>query len=108
MEGRLRASDTIARIGGDEFTILLPEISQEGDAITVARDLLGFFSEPFRIGGVRIDCTTSIGIAIYPARMGTMLRRSEKRGCGYVPGQGTGQEHICPFSGGTAGRGQGS
>jgi diguanylate cyclase (GGDEF)-like protein/PAS domain S-box-containing protein len=66
VEGRLRASDTIARIGGDEFTILLPEISQEGDAITVARDLLGYFSEPFRIGGVRIDCTTSIGIAIYP------------------------------------------
>jgi diguanylate cyclase (GGDEF)-like protein len=66
MEGRLRASDTIARIGGDEFTILLSEISQPGDAVTVGGNLLKLFSEPFRIDGASVDCTASIGIAIYP------------------------------------------
>ena len=66
MEGRLRASDTVARIGGDEFTILLSEISQPGDAVTVGGNLLKLFSEPFRIDGASVHCTASIGIAIYP------------------------------------------
>lgn len=107
VEGRLRASDTIARIGGDEFTILLPEISQEGDAITVARDLLGFFSEPFRIGGVRIDCTTSIGIAIYPedgSDVETLLKNADAA-MYQAKEQG---RNTYVYSPGIAGRGQGS
>jgi len=64
--GFLRRSDSIARMGGDEFLILLPEIERGEDADTIALKILDAFKDPFIIGAKEIYTTTSIGIAIYP------------------------------------------
>ncbi|MEA2013977.1 MAG: diguanylate cyclase, partial [Thermodesulfobacteriota bacterium] len=62
----LRKSDSIARMGGDEFMILLPEIERAEDACTIAMKILDAFKEPFVVGAQKLYTTTSIGIAVYP------------------------------------------
>ncbi|MBM3142479.1 MAG: diguanylate cyclase [Chloroflexi bacterium] len=66
LTGIMRKSDTIARIGGDEFILVLPQISQANDAAEFAQRILDAFQEPFVFGGYRLHITTSIGIAVYP------------------------------------------
>ena len=59
--------DYLARIGGDEFTLILPEIKDKGAAGIIAKRILSQFEEPFRIGDKEIFISTSIGIAMYPS-----------------------------------------
>ena len=66
LAGIIRKSDTVARIGGDEFVLVLPQISQANDVTKLAQRILDVFREPFVFDGHRLDITTSIGIAIYP------------------------------------------
>jgi diguanylate cyclase (GGDEF)-like protein/PAS domain S-box-containing protein len=66
LRGILRKSDTIARIGGDEFILVLPQISQANDVVEFAQRILDAFQEPFVFDDHRINITTSIGIAVYP------------------------------------------
>jgi diguanylate cyclase (GGDEF)-like protein/PAS domain S-box-containing protein len=62
----LRKSDTIARMGGDEFMLILPEIARVEDTARVAQKVLESFRGPFVLDGHEVHITTSIGIAIYP------------------------------------------
>ena len=66
LAGLLRQSDTVARMGGDEFLLLLPEISGREDAARVARKALEAFRKPFVFDDHKLNITTSIGIALYP------------------------------------------
>jgi diguanylate cyclase (GGDEF)-like protein/PAS domain S-box-containing protein len=63
----VRGSDTVSRQGGDEFVILLSEISHPEDAATSAKKLLVSISAPCSIGGHDLHIDGSIGISIYPA-----------------------------------------
>ena len=63
----LRKGDTIARIGGDEFTILLQSINRTEDAGKVAQKIIDTMKEPWTLGNHEFHITTSIGIAIYPS-----------------------------------------
>ncbi len=62
----LRKSDTVARMGGDEFLMLLPNIQTREDTDNVAAKILEVFDTPFRIDNHEIKVSTSIGIAVYP------------------------------------------
>ena len=62
----LRMEDTVARIGGDEFMLLLPEINRDEDVIVVAERILEAFQQPFKVDGYELHVTTSVGYAIYP------------------------------------------
>jgi diguanylate cyclase (GGDEF)-like protein/PAS domain S-box-containing protein len=64
--GCLRGSDTVSRLGGDEFTVILPAIPSIPDAEKVANKILTTLSHPFIIEGMTISVTTSIGISLYP------------------------------------------
>jgi diguanylate cyclase (GGDEF)-like protein/PAS domain S-box-containing protein len=62
----VRASDTVSRQGGDEFVILLSEITYPEDAATSARKILLSLNAPHSIGGHDLHIDGSIGISIYP------------------------------------------
>lgn len=62
----LRQVDTVGRYGGDEFVVLLPEITQEEDIGTVAGKLCDVFQKPFDLDGHEAVVNVSIGIAVFP------------------------------------------
>jgi len=62
----LRKSDVLARIGGDEFIVMLENIKDENEIKTVAEKILGCFTQPFLLNDQEVFVTTSIGIAVYP------------------------------------------
>jgi diguanylate cyclase (GGDEF)-like protein/PAS domain S-box-containing protein len=62
----VRAEDTVARMGGDEFTVLLSDVADGRGAATVARKILDSISAPVVIDGHELKVTTSIGIAVFP------------------------------------------
>jgi diguanylate cyclase (GGDEF)-like protein/PAS domain S-box-containing protein len=76
----IRADDTVARMGGDEFTVLLTDIKETGSSSIVAQKLLDAISRPMVIEGHEIYATTSIGVALFPddgSDAETLLRRSD-------------------------------
>ncbi|GAB6042714.1 two-component system response regulator [Endothiovibrio diazotrophicus] len=62
----VRSADTVARMGGDEFTVIVTDVVEEEDAARVARDLLDELHIPTTIRGHDIIVGASIGIALYP------------------------------------------
>jgi diguanylate cyclase (GGDEF)-like protein len=63
----IREGDTVARFGGDEFTLLIPRIDQVEDAAKIAQKILETLKIPFSIAEHELFLTTSIGISVHPA-----------------------------------------
>jgi diguanylate cyclase (GGDEF)-like protein/PAS domain S-box-containing protein len=66
LESCVRESDTIGRLGGDEFTVLVGQLHSMVDAQRLANTIIEKLAEPYQLGGERVSSSASIGIAIYP------------------------------------------
>lgn len=66
MTSTVRESDTVGRIGGDEFVVLLPQVEKWEDGVVLAKRLLEAINTPFKIEGNALEVSCSIGIAIFP------------------------------------------
>jgi diguanylate cyclase (GGDEF)-like protein/PAS domain S-box-containing protein len=66
LTGLLRKSDTVSRMGGDEFVLLLPTISPGSSAAVIAAKVVRAFRRPFVCDGHTLEVTASIGIAMFP------------------------------------------
>ncbi|NQD93742.1 EAL domain-containing protein [Pseudomonas sp. CrR25] len=75
----LRAQDTLARVGGDEF-VLLSELNERNDALSVASQIVELIGQPFQVGEHELRVSTSVGIVLYPgdgADQQTLLRNAD-------------------------------
>lgn len=66
IQTQLREEDMVARMGGDEFVVLIEDIKEPNDLATVCLKLLAHIGNPFEISGVSLSVTSSIGIAVFP------------------------------------------
>ncbi|HVW65168.1 MAG TPA: EAL domain-containing protein [Nitrosospira sp.] len=66
MQGSVRHTDTVSRLGGDEFIVLLSQIKTADDAAHVASKLIAVLTKPYRIEEHELRLSASIGISIYP------------------------------------------
>ncbi|HEX2831329.1 MAG TPA: diguanylate cyclase [Burkholderiales bacterium] len=81
LQGCVRASDTVARIGGDEFVVLLDDITRREDAVHIAAKVNAVLSAPFDVMGHELRIAASVGIAISPehgADTATLMRHGDK------------------------------
>jgi len=62
----LRDSDTVARMGGDEFAILLPKVTDRDRALQVAERVLAAINEPLYLDGHLVEVSASLGVALFP------------------------------------------
>ncbi|MBI3774659.1 MAG: EAL domain-containing protein [Gammaproteobacteria bacterium] len=67
MKSQIRRGDTLARMGGDEFTVILEELNEAGAAAAVAQKIIDVMARAFVVSGEEMFINTSIGIAIYPS-----------------------------------------
>lgn len=66
LRGTLRQSDTVARLSGDEFAVLMPELEHAEEAEALASKLVQILAQPFELAGRKLHLGVSVGVAIYP------------------------------------------
>ncbi|MEW6118314.1 MAG: EAL domain-containing protein, partial [Nitrospirota bacterium] len=66
LKASVREADMIARMGGDEYTILLSQVNHEEDIVTIVEKIIAAFKQPYSIDSRELHITVSIGISIYP------------------------------------------
>jgi diguanylate cyclase (GGDEF)-like protein/PAS domain S-box-containing protein len=94
LQGALRKTDTVARVNGDEFAVILPTIGDASGAVRIARRLLHLLEPPFLIEGHQVALSANIGIGLCPEHgtdADTLLRRAalavhqaKRTGVGYA------------------------
>jgi diguanylate cyclase (GGDEF)-like protein/PAS domain S-box-containing protein len=66
LRGQLRKGDTLARMGGDEFLLLVPNIAGSDNAMEIVRKILESFQEPFKLEEQELSTSVSIGFTVFP------------------------------------------
>ena len=94
----VRESDTVARMGGDEFTILLPETGDQVDTRAVAQKILDAMKTPVTLAGTDTVVTTSIGISLFPGDgrdAETLMKHAD---AAMYQAKGSGRASMCFFT----------
>ena len=94
---RYRQSDTLARIGGDEFALILDRIQERSDAQKAAENVLEVLKAPFALNGHSIQVTASVGISIFPDGhdYGQLLQQAD---CAMYAAKRSGKSRIVQYS----------
>jgi len=80
LTSRTRASDTLARVGGDEFVVMATDVETREAATEIAIDIPRCLSEPFVVDGVELTVAASVGVSLYPDdgdALATLLRLAD-------------------------------
>lgn len=94
----VRESDTVARVGGDEFVVLLPAIDVVPDALAVAEKIHDALIAPFALsGGHCVSISSSIGIAIYPEHGSNEVELTRHADAAMYEAKATGRDQFVVF-----------
>ena len=80
LTGAVRGGDTVARMSGDEFTVLVTGLRSTGEAALVAEKVMAVFQTPFMVAGQELYVTASLGIAVSPddgSRPSVLLKNAD-------------------------------
>ena len=80
LQSRLQPGDTLARLGSDEFVMLLTDVGDADDINACAQQLIALVGKPFKVAGHELTVTASIGIALYPddgATPGELIKNAD-------------------------------
>lgn len=94
----IRENDTFARIGGDEFAIILDQILDEHDVIKIAEKILHVLETPFYLSGEEISLSACIGIAIYPNSAKTAVLLSKNADLARYQAKQLGPKQCCIYN----------
>lgn len=97
MQACVRESDTVARIGGDEFVVLLRNVDEAEDAIRVAEKIRFALNQAFVIGGRRLFISSSTGIAIYPDHGSDEIELSKNADMAMYTAKQSGRDNVKLF-----------
>lgn len=94
---RYRQSDTLARIAGDEFALILDRIQERGDALHAAQSILDTLKDPIAINGHSIQMSASVGISVFPDAhdFGQLLQQAD---CAMYAAKRSGKGRIVQYS----------
>lgn len=96
----VRESDTVARVGGDEFVVLLSMISGALDAVLVAEKVHSVLQQAFDLSdGVHVNISSSAGIAIYPEHGSTEAELTQHADAAMYQAKATGRDRFVLFDG---------
>lgn len=98
VQGCLRQSDTVARMGGDEFTAILPDMARGPFAERVASEVLAQLAAPFTLCGQEVLISGSIGIAIYPDDANTLDELLRNADIAMYRAKSAGRNGYCFFT----------
>jgi len=98
LAGALRAGDTVARFGGDEFTILWEGLAEEGEAVAVAERMLEELQQPFELDGTPVYVSASVGVVIADAEATPVSMLRDADSAMYLA-KGAGRSRVEIFDG---------
>lgn len=98
LKDNIRGNDTVARIGGDEFAIIINELKKPNDAAVVAKNIINIVSNCYKIDGHDIYTNTSIGIAVYPDSGRTSIELVKNADTAMYSAKRNGKNQFCYYS----------
>ena len=90
----LRASDTAARVGGDEFVVLLPTVAHAGDALAVGAKLLAALAQDAKYGGRAVQVSASVGVAHFDGAGETAAQVMHRADLAMYAAKGAGRGQV--------------
>lgn len=97
MESCLRESDTVGRVGGDEFVALLLNIGSEADAVRVAEKIRHALNQAFLIEGHTLSISSCLGIALYPEHGRTPVELAKHADTAMYQAKASGRDKVMVF-----------
>jgi diguanylate cyclase len=94
----LRMSDTLSRNGSDEFIVLLPNITDMSEVVTITNQVIQKFKESFNINNQILSTTASIGIAVYPEHGVTFEQLLQNADAAMYKAKENGKNNYCFFT----------
>jgi diguanylate cyclase (GGDEF)-like protein len=100
LTGCVRDTDTVARVGGDEFAVLVQDLREIEDAAAIARKIVATLQRPFTIRGMTLMIGASVGITVFPTDMDTYERVLSRADSAMyeAKARGRGQYRFCAES----------